>query len=510
MKAVRYFCALACGGAFLIDVFALEPEYERAATVEAALPDRRDDAVTIIHEDKQLCLKQPVILTIGGASVVLLPYQVLLLDSKYINLLLTDMLRDSKEFVVELPAEDFDITTVQVLIKIFEDVFTGEPLLTAVHSQILTTNIACFLIKLLDYLQAGTLESFIVRIMLKNNLLCTQSDPFFAKHIAENYGTLVDTEFLSRVIMPDALVCTKVLPRQDTALVSVAYSPDGAYLASGGWSDHIYIWDVVTGACIRTITEPMGCVYTLAWSPDGLTLASGSEDHTVRLWHVASGICEKIFHGHENWVSFVQWSSDGTHIITKSGDHTRRLWNVLSGACERIDRMIDGGDGWSNSMVYSTDYTYMVSGHCDNVVRIWTRDGHVCKKKLIGHCAPVLCVTFDPDGKHIASGSYDGTVRIWGNDELDACLPLEKLFVLMNMRKRLSRVRALKNCCFGAMKKLCCCSSARVLPEFPLEWLSVYQTLSAQAKLLIDPSVKNFCETCLEWRGKEHDTPSMS
>ena len=71
---------------------------------------------------------------------------------------------------------------------------------------------------------------------------------------------------------------------------SIAFSPDGRTLASGGWARTIDLWDVATGKRRHTITGPPSRINSIAFSPDGGTLASGSEDGTVLLWELAPSV----------------------------------------------------------------------------------------------------------------------------------------------------------------------------------------------------------------------------
>jgi len=72
----------------------------------------------------------------------------------------------------------------------------------------------------------------------------------------------------------------------DSPVRSVAFSPDGQLLASASWDCTIRLWNVTSGALIRTLTGHTSNVNSVAFSPDGHLLASGSRDGTVRLWGV--------------------------------------------------------------------------------------------------------------------------------------------------------------------------------------------------------------------------------
>lgn len=71
-------------------------------------------------------------------------------------------------------------------------------------------------------------------------------------------------------------------------------------------------------------------VSALAFSPDGATLASGSDDHTVRLWAMSSHRTTAILQGHTVTVRAITFAADGTALASGGDDGTVILWDAKS------------------------------------------------------------------------------------------------------------------------------------------------------------------------------------
>jgi WD40 repeat protein len=71
-------------------------------------------------------------------------------------------------------------------------------------------------------------------------------------------------------------------PQLAASTHAVAFSPDGAWLASAHADCSVYLWDL--GKRIIKLEWHIGAVRSLAFSPDGELLATGSADGTVKLW----------------------------------------------------------------------------------------------------------------------------------------------------------------------------------------------------------------------------------
>ena len=70
---------------------------------------------------------------------------------------------------------------------------------------------------------------------------------------------------------------------------SVAWSPDGSWIATAGEDRLIRIWRAADGALVHTLAGHELNIWSVRFSPDSRLLASGSFDRSIRLWDVASG-----------------------------------------------------------------------------------------------------------------------------------------------------------------------------------------------------------------------------
>jgi WD40 repeat protein len=73
------------------------------------------------------------------------------------------------------------------------------------------------------------------------------------------------------------------------AFNSVAFSPDGGWIASVSDDSAVKLWDASSGKPIRSLRGHQNWVLSVAFSPNGRWLASGSYDDTVKLWEVETG-----------------------------------------------------------------------------------------------------------------------------------------------------------------------------------------------------------------------------
>ena len=195
---------------------------------------------------------------------------------------------------------------------------------------------------------------------------------------------------------------------------SVAFSPDGKRLASGGGiygqPGELKIWDTATGQEILSLKGHGNQVHGVAFSPDGERLASASGDLTVRLWNAETGRLTRTFHGHTMQVNSVVFSPDGKWLASASNDKTVRLWNAETGQQERV---LQGHTNTVNNVVFSPDGKWLASASWDGTSRLWDIGTGQEIRILYGHSGGIVRVAFSPDGKRLASGSKDSMVRVW-------------------------------------------------------------------------------------------------
>lgn len=249
------------------------------------------------------------------------------------------------------------------------------------------------------------------------------------------------------------------------SVLTLAWSPNGQWIASGGSDGTVQVWEAKTGKPVQTYLGHKAEVNTLCWSPDGTHLVSGSEDRTVHVWHALTGKHLLTYQGHTHAVDAVAWSPDGTRIASGSTDRTVQIWNATNGilyVTYQGHAMINPTSYIMNTLAWSPSGFYLASGSEDRTAQVW--DAATGKQlQCFGDRSPIItvawlnqemalliadnktvqiadpltgtitltytpparpnkmnnfpwCAAPSPDSRYIASGDSDRVIRIWRAD----------------------------------------------------------------------------------------------
>jgi WD40 repeat protein/class 3 adenylate cyclase len=198
--------------------------------------------------------------------------------------------------------------------------------------------------------------------------------------------------------------------KHNSAVKSIAVSPDGKYILSGSEDNTAKLWETATGKEIRTFKGHCGWVCGVCFSPDGKFVLTGSYDHTLKLWETATGKEIHTFTGHTHWITGVCFSPNGKYIVSGSWDKTIKLWDTETG----LEVAAFKGHGNAVACVgFSPDGKYIISGSYDNTVKLWKVATGTEVRTFNGHEHPVWSVGIVSGGKQAVSASKDGTVKLW-------------------------------------------------------------------------------------------------
>ncbi|MGX2996982.1 nSTAND1 domain-containing NTPase [Streptomyces sp. JNUCC 64] len=201
----------------------------------------------------------------------------------------------------------------------------------------------------------------------------------------------------------------RVLPSEGVMVEGVAWSPDSSRLATTGRDRVVRVWDVASGAPARPLTGASDIGRQVAWSPDGRWIAGSSRDRTVHVWDAATGDLRHELRGHRDDVWGLAWSPDGTRLASASHDQTALVWDLATGTAVTT---LSGHTDFVEGVAWSPDGRLVATGSGDHTVRVFDAGSGAQRLLVRGHTDYVWNIAWSPDGRMLASASSDQSVRI--------------------------------------------------------------------------------------------------
>lgn len=134
----------------------------------------------------------------------------------------------------------------------------------------------------------------------------------------------------------------KTLQGHNSAVINVAFSPNGKFIASVSEDRTAKLWSR-DGKLLHTLGGHDSGIWSVAFSPDSQTIATGSNDGIIKLWKSDGTLLTNLI-GHSAGVKGLAFAPDGKTLASASEDKTVILWNLEQSV--ELDKVVAAGCDW--------------------------------------------------------------------------------------------------------------------------------------------------------------------
>lgn len=245
----------------------------------------------------------------------------------------------------------------------------------------------------------------------------------------------------------------QVIKGHDGAILTMKFSPDGQFLATGGEDGVVRVWGVAQSEDCKIPMDDPSCVYLKAHRQSGLGPVDADNEKKCKVKGVkqsADSACVVIptvvfqiskqplheFRGHSGDVLSLSWSNN-KHLLSASTDKSVRLWEIGSANCITV---FPHSNFVTCVQFNPTNENQFISGSIDGKIRVWD----------IPRCSVIdwvdirdiiTAVCYRPDGKGAVVGTITGNCRFY--DASDNLLRFETQVAVSGKKKSsLKRITA--------------------------------------------------------------------
>jgi WD40 repeat protein len=206
---------------------------------------------------------------------------------------------------------------------------------------------------------------------------------------------------------------------------TVAFSPDGKMIVSASLQE-VIVWSPSAGQAVslqHNAPPQTEAKTSVAFSPDGASIATGEvvvsrdgRNHLVKVWEISSGKLLLSLEGYRDVITHIAFSRKGKYLATASLDQSVKVWDTTTGK----ENLTLHEEAAVLGVTISPDSLRIASGSKDGTVKIWAPPGNEPLTLLPGQSSQwgFRNVVFSPNGQHVAASwgsALDGrgAVIIW-------------------------------------------------------------------------------------------------
>ncbi len=193
-----------------------------------------------------------------------------------------------------------------------------------------------------------------------------------------------------------------------TAVLCVAVSPDGRYVASGDWSE-LRLHEIETGRFLRSFPH-VSRVASVDFNSDGTRMVTVDYSRNGTIWDPRTGEILGSFRGVRGKATGVSYSPDGSMLAVAEVEQTVSLRDASSG---KSVGELAGHGGEVVSIAFDDSGRLLASADTEGGVWIWDVATRAVKQRMVAHEGGARAVAFSPGSKVLVSCGNDGTVKLW-------------------------------------------------------------------------------------------------
>jgi len=198
------------------------------------------------------------------------------------------------------------------------------------------------------------------------------------------------------------------------AVQDAVMSPDGQWLATGGYDRRVRLFRVGDGAVMWTNSVHNGAVFALAFDPSGRVLATASADQTVKLWRVSDGARLDTLNQAQGEMTSVAFLPDGSEVLAAGADRRVYRWKFMTRDAPGLNPLLGSRFVHEAAVVrlqVSPDGRALVTAGADRSLKRWSLPGLEERGSWNLQSEVVSGLGWLRDGRGLAVARLDGTME---------------------------------------------------------------------------------------------------